>query len=69
MKWRSSEWDQARHWFQHSSATRQQPYPSHLSQLPKFPLSQWLDKTIHDAKLRGEQISDEEEELATGCDF
>lgn len=62
------ERDQARQNFRRSRATNRLAYPPELAQLPEFPSSRWLHHAIEQAKQNGEIISDEEEELAYGCD-
>ena len=63
------EREQARLSFRRSRTTRTLPYPPELVLLPDFPTNKWLEQTILQAKHNGESISDEEEELAYGCDF
>lgn len=54
--------------FRRSHARNRLAYPPELAQLPEFPSSRWLHHAIEQAKQNGEIISDEEEELAYGCD-
>ena len=61
--------NEARRRFRQSRTTARLPYPPDLVQLPDFPSGKWLDDAIREAKLAGQHISEEEEELATGCDF
>lgn len=63
------EREHARMSFRRSRTTRTLPYPHELALLPDFPSNKWLEQTILQAKRNGEPITDEEEELAYGCDF
>ena len=62
------ERDQACQRFRRNRATNRLPYPPELAQLPEFPSSRWLDQAVEEARRNGETISDEEQELAYGCD-
>ncbi|KAH7424576.1 hypothetical protein KP509_11G014100 [Ceratopteris richardii] len=55
--------------FQRNRSTRFLPLPESLRPLPPFPTSRWLDTAVSQAKATGEDISEEEEELAKGCDW
>ena len=45
------------------------PYPPNLHALPTFPTPAWLDTQIGEARQNGELVSQDEEELALGCDW
>ena len=63
------EREQARLSFRRNRTTRALPWPSELAVLPEFPTLKWLEDAMRHAKSNGEAISDEEEELAYGCDY
>ena len=55
--------------FRKNRSTRSLPLPEGLRPLPAIPTSRWLDAVVSQAKRAGEDISEEEEELAKGCDW
>ena len=60
---------QERAQFRKNCSTCFLPLSDSLQALPSFPTSRWLDAAILEAKKAGEAISEEEEELAKGCDW
>ena len=55
--------------FRKNRSTRSLPLPESLRPLPAFPTSRWLDAAVSQAKRGGEDVSEQEEELAKGCDW
>ena len=60
---------QERAGFRRDQTTQKLPYPKHLRILPEFPTGRWLEATVSKAKRDGLIITEEEEELALGCDW